>query len=194
MRFKLTLSALLVAVAAALPAYADIAKPSPSPAVPRVVLHTGLEVATDPKAYEARLQISQEMLDSLKAALTDSAEPGMAQRLTRSSTRTMIAGIFMFLSISFAGVWFARSARKRGQKVVALLLLGAGLVGATAVLTQANAGPPGSYRWRNLPQNLSAGKPTLGGVDIEIVPEGHGMKLIMPLRPSNSILDKKSGE
>jgi hypothetical protein len=92
----------------------------------------------------------------------------------------------MFLSLSFAGVWLARSLQTRGQKAVATLLLGAAVLGGAAIIASANAGPPGLYFWRKLPQNLSKGAATNGGLDIEIVPDssaGGGLKLIVPLRP-----------
>jgi hypothetical protein len=110
----------------------------------------------------------------------------MAQRVAHSSTRTIFAGLFMFLSLSLAGVWLARSVQSRGQKIVTVLLLGTAVVGAAAMITQANAGPPGSYYWKKLPQNLSKGAPTNGGLDIVVVPDGSdgsGMKLIIPTRP-----------
>ena len=31
------------------------------------------------------------------------------------------------------------------------------IIGAAAIITRGNAGPPGSYRWRNLPQALAEG-------------------------------------
>ena len=98
----------------------------------------------------------------------------------------MLAGVFMFLSLSFAGVWLARSVQTRGQKAIAAFLMGTAVIGAAAIIARANAGPPGSYLWRKLPQNLSKGTPTYGGVDIEIVPDandGSRMKLIIPTRP-----------
>jgi len=176
-------------LATAIPAYGDIArpKPSPSPQEPRVVFHTRLAIVPDSKAYEARLQISQSDLQELRAALTNMpGNESMAQRVAHSSTRTMIAGIFMFLSLSFAGVWLARSMQTRVQKTIAALLLFTAVIGAAAIIGQANAGPPGSYYWRKLPQNLSKGTPTGGGVDIVVVPDGSdgsGMKLIIPTRP-----------
>jgi len=60
----------------------------------------------------------------------------------------------------------------RGQKAIAALLFATAVIGAAAIMTQANAGPPGSYYWKKLPQNLTKGAPTSGGVDIEIVPDG----------------------
>ena len=177
----------------AISALGDIARPRevPSPAPePKIVFHTRLAIVPDSKAYEARLQISESDLKELRAALNNlpgnESSGSMAQRVTGSSTRTIMAGLFMFLSLSFAGVWLARSVQSRGQKAVAALLLGTAVIGAAAIITQANAGPPGSYYWRKLPQNLSKGQPTGGGVDIMVVPDGSdgsGMKLIIPVRP-----------
>ena len=186
-----SLGALCLLLALALPAYGDIAKPkekpSPSPELPKFVLHTRLVVVPDIKAWEAKLQISQSSLQELRAALGNGNE-STAQSITRSSTRTIIAGVFMFLSLSFAGVWLARSVQTRGQKAVAALLFGTAVIGAAAIIAQANAGPPGSYYWKKLPQNLTKGAPTSGGLDIEIVADGDigssGMQLILPIKPN----------
>ena len=183
--FSLCILCLLAATA--LPAYGDIARPKPSPAQPRIVLHTSLTIVPDSKAYEARLQISQSSLQELRAALADiPVNESLAQSVAHSSKRTILAGLFMFLSLSFAGVWLARSVQTRGQKMVAALLMGTAVIGAAAIFARANAGPPGSYLWKKLPQNLSKGAPTYGGIDIEIVPDsndGSRMKLIIPIRP-----------
>ena len=185
----LALCTLGLLLATAVWANADIARPSPSPQKPKVALHTSLVVIPDTRATEGRLQISQSSLRELRTALAnmpDNESPGnqsIAQSIAHSSTRTAIAGLFMFLSLSFAGVWLARSVKTRGQKAVAALLMGAAVIGAGAIITRANAGPPSSFFWRKLPQNLSKGNPTYGGVDIEIVPDptdGTGMKLIIP--------------
>jgi len=186
-----SLGALCLLLALAIPAYGDIAKPkekpSPSPELPRFVLHTRLVVVPDNKAWEAKLQISQSSLQELRAALANTpGNESMAQSIAHSSTRTILAGLFMFLSLSFAGVWLARSGQRRGHKAVVALFMGAVVIGAAAIITRANAGPPGSYLWRKLPQNLTKGTPTYGGIDIEIVPDandGSGMKLIIPTRP-----------
>jgi len=170
--------------------FADIARPKPSATVARegkIVLHTGLTIVPDAKKYEARLQIPESELKSLREALASvDPNPSMMQRVAHSSKRTVIAGIFLFLSISFAGVWLARSQQRRVTKVVAGLVLCAAVIGTATVVTRANAGPPGSYLWRNLPKSLSEGKETSGGVDIEIVPEGYGIKLIVPLKNSKN--------
>ncbi len=163
--------------------YADIARPSPSPEQPKVIFHTSMTVIPDKNARDARLQISQDSLNELKAALANtSADNSMRQRIADSPTRTVIAGLCLFLSLSLGGIWLMRSAQPRGQKTVAFLLLGVAVIGAAAISTQANAGPPPSYQWRNLSQNLNANKPTYASVDIEILPEGYGMKLVVPVK------------
>lgn len=178
--------------AAAMPVYADIARPS-TPEKPRVVMHTSMVVTTDSKAYDARLQISKESLNELRAALGDlpgdssAAQSGgsISQRLTGSSTRTLMAGLMMFLSLSLGGIWLARTVQTRGQKTVAAFLLCTAVVGAAAIITQANAGPPPSWQWRKLSTNLTQGRPTYASVNIEIVEEpGHGIKLIVPVTPN----------
>ena len=187
MKQLFTLCVLSLLLSVATPAFGDIARPKPSPELPKILLHTSLTVVPDSKAYEARLQISQSSLQELRAALADSGNGSVAQTISRSSTRTILAGIFMFLSLSFAGVWLARSVQTRSQKALVALLFCTAVMSAAAVMTQANAGPPGSFYWKKLPQNLSKGAPTNGGIDIEVVADpsdGSGMKLIIPIRPN----------
>jgi hypothetical protein len=186
MKRILILSAALAGLlAASVYAFADIAKPKPSPADPKPVFYTGLTVSTDAKSYEARLQISQDTLKRIQEAASRNGENlSMTQRVMHSSTRTMMAGVFMFLAVSFAGVWFARSGQRRNHKVVAAVLVAGILLGIATVVVRANAGPPGYIRWQNLPQALKDGKATNGGVDIEIVPGDDNIKLIIPLRKS----------
>src|ERR1044071_4927375 len=86
---------------------ADIAKPKPTP---KYVLHTSLEISTDPKAYEAKLQISESSLKELRAALDGAGGSApVVGGLALSSTRTILAGLLMFMAISVAGVMIARS-------------------------------------------------------------------------------------
>ena len=172
-------------------AKADIPKPKPTEKAPKYVLHTGLEIATDPKAYEAKLQISESDLKTIRAALDGAGgSTPVVGGLAISPGRTIVAGLLMFMAISAAGVLIARSSSfGRRQKTVGALLLVAVVIGAAAIITRGNAGPPGSYRWRNLPQALSEGKPTFGGVDIEIVPDsgsGSHIRLVLPLKKQGS--------
>ena len=185
MKLLLLFFVLLTAVSTA---NADIAKPK-SPAQPaKQVLHTSLEIVPDSKIYEAKLQISQSDFNSLRAALDGgSGSPPVVGGIAFSAPRTILAGLLMFMAVSVAGVLFARSSSfGRAQKAIAAVLLVAVVLGAAAIITRGNAGPPGSWRWRNLPQALADGKPTLGGVDIEIVADdqmnGRTMRLLIPLK------------
>lgn len=175
---------------------ADIAKPKQPEKQPekvaKYVLHTSLEIVPDPKAYEAKLQITESDLKSFRAALDGAAgNTTIAASIAHSPTRTIIAGLLMFLSVSIAGVLFARSSSfGRTQKTVGAVILLVVMIGAAAIITRGNAGPPGSYRWRNLPQALAEGKSTAGGLDIEIIPDdartGANMRLIIPLKKNSS--------
>ena len=102
--------------------------------------------------YEAKLQISQESLKYLRDALASGqvSNPSLGQRIAQSSTRTIVAGLFLFFSVSFAGVWLARSATRRSHKAIAAVLLGVTVISAAAIITNANAGPPGYVRWAGL--------------------------------------------
>jgi len=192
MKRTLILSAAICALlASAIYAFGNIARPKPTPVQGKTVLYTGLTVVTDPKAYEARLQISQETLKHIQeGAGRNGGTESMTQRVMHSSARTTMAGLFMFLAVSFAGVWFARSSQRRNHKAIAAVLLIAAVFGIGTMIVRANAGPPGYIRWQSLPQALKDGKPTSGGVDIEIVPGDESqIKLIVPLRN-----EKKPGE
>jgi hypothetical protein len=172
----------------AITAYADIARPKPSPAAPepKYVTNTGMQIVSDPKAYNARLQISQATLNQLRETMNaGSTSQSFTDRIANGSTNTIVAGMFLFLSVSFAGVWFARSGSQgRNPKAAAAALVIVAFVGAAAIITRANTAPPSGWAWRNLPRNLNDGRGTTGSVDIEIVPEGFGVKLIVPV-PKN---------
>jgi hypothetical protein len=176
-------TAICALLVSAIYAFGDIARPKPTPVQGKTVLYTGLTVVTDPKAYEARLQISQETLKHIQeGAVRDGGTESVTQRVMHSSTRTIMAGLFMFLAVSFAGVWFARSSQRRNHKAIAAGLLIAAVFGLGTMIVRANAGPPGYIRWQNLPQALKDGKATSGGLNIEIVPGDENIKLIIPLR------------
>ena len=167
-------------------AFGDIARPKVSPAAKegKTVLYTSLSVKPDSKASEARLQISQDALNTIvRLAGNASADQSVTQRLMHSSTRTMMAGLFMFLAVSFAGVWLARSGQHQNRKAIAAVILIATMFGLATVIVRANAGPPGYVRWQNLPANLTKGQATEAGVDIEIMPgDDSTIKLIVPMR------------
>ena len=69
MKRTLILGAAIAALlASGIYAFGDIARPKPSPAEAKAVFYTGLTVASDAKAYEARLQISPETLKRIQEA------------------------------------------------------------------------------------------------------------------------------
>lgn len=189
-RTILICAASLILIASAVFTFGDIARPKPSPEAGKVIFHTGLEIVPDAKVYEARLQISQATLQRIREATANtSANQSVTQRIMASEPKTIMAGLFMFLAVSFAGVWLARSGQRRSQKIAAGLVLSMAVLGAAAIIVRANAGPPGSYYWKKLPDNLSKGESTRGGLDIEIVPGDEQIKLIVPMKST-----KKPGE
>ena len=168
---------------------ADVPKPpKPADQAAKVVLRTSLEIVPDAKAYDAKLQISQSDLNSFRAALAgDAGTAPIVGGISLSSTRTIVAGLLMFLALSTGGLLLARSAAfGRMQKVFGAALIVAVVLGAAAIITRGNAGPPPSFRWRNLPQALAEGKSTLGTINVEVVPDdqmgGKPMRLIIPLQ------------
>ncbi len=183
--FSAAICALLISAVLAL---GDIARPKPTTTPKgKAVLYTSLQIATDSKASEARLQISEHTLREIaKDAGSQSSSQSLMQSITHRSTRTILAGLFLFLAVSFAGVWFARSVERRHRKAIAAIVLVATFLGVATVIVRANAGPPGYIRWQNLPANLTKGQATEAGVDIEIVPgDDSTIKLIIPMRKTN---------
>jgi hypothetical protein len=191
---KALLFACFLLVSTTVSVNADVPKPKP-PAQPLRGLHTRLEIVPDDKIYEAKLQISESELKSFMAAINATPPANgegimaVAGGVSASATRTIIAGMLMFLAVAVAGVMFARSSSLgRTQKALGAVVLVAVVLGAAAIISRANAGPPGSYYWRNLPKALADGKSTQGGVDIEIVPDEDGgkpVRLLIPLKKGN---------
>jgi hypothetical protein len=169
-------------------AFGDIARPKPTtPTEPvrQITVNSSLTITSDSKIYDAKVQIPAETLKEINEAVQrgdDSAS--LMQSIKHSSSRTMMAGLFMFLAVSFAGVWLARSHQRRNVKAVAAVLAIAFVFGLATVIVRANAGPPGYVRWRNLPQALKEGKETSADVSIEIVPGDGDIKVIIPVRNS----------
>jgi hypothetical protein len=192
MRFLLAVCCFLTLMLNAPVSTADVPRPKPTEQKENKVAFNGsLEVTTDPKGYQARLLISQSDLKlMLAAAEGTSGDTTIAASIAQSPTRTIIAGVLLFFSVSFAGVFLARSIRKSafgpGRKALVAVILVVVTVSAAAIITRGNAGPPAYYRWRNLPQALTQGQSTTGEVRVEIVPDSGmphaNLKLIIPLR------------
>ena len=171
---------------------ADLAVPKPS-TVTRLNTKTvwnNLTIEPTANLSEARLQISQQALNELQAALPNqagaqSSTPG----ISGNSTRTIMAGLSLFVAIAFGGIWLVRSQSTRGQKTFAAVLLGAAVLTLASLVAQGNAAPP-FIRWRSLTTNLSQGRPTTGEITIEVVKEGDGMKLILPVAKAKQTGDE----
>jgi len=175
-------AAVVLLLASAVIAFADIPLPKASPSpVPSKTIKTTLVVAPDLNAWTARLQIPRSSLRQLRASLDNVPGEEALGTTSGSRTGTIVAGLFMFLAVSFGGVWLMRSGHSRNQKAVAAIAMAAALLGATAMITRGNAAPPPGWKWQRLPQNLNGGVPTTGQVEVEIVPEGESIKLIIPM-------------
>ena len=194
MRSLIFLACLLALIAlTAVSVSADIAKPKPPDQQSKVLLGRRLEIVPDQKVWQARLQISQSDLQELRAALNGEtgSNTTFAAHVAQSSTRTIVAGSLLFLSISFAGVWLARrSSATRAHKAIAAGIVVVALLGVAAIITRGNAGPPPGYlNWRELPKNFSQGRATSGQMVIEVVPDNQdgtpGIKLLLPTKPKD---------
>src|SRR5918911_5022892 len=128
-RTLFTSGAILAVLASAIYAFGDIARPKPSPAVPHTWTNSGLTIVPNPGAYSATLLISQGTLERINKLAANGGTRSVTESVMQSSSRTIMAGLFMFLAISFAGVWFARSSQRRNRKTVAAVLGLAGIVG-----------------------------------------------------------------
>lgn len=177
---------------------ADVARPKPIQQQSRVVLSRQLEIVPDKGIWQARLQISQSDFQELRAAIdgANGSNTTIAATIAQSSTRTIVAGVLLFLSISFAGVWFARrSAAPRARKAIAAGIVVIAVFGIAAIITRGNAGPPPGYlNWKDLPKNFSQGKGTSGTLAIEVVPDDPnnppGIKLRLPAKPKDGPADE----
>ena len=194
MKPLLTIACLVLLLTTALAVNADIARPRPAPSQSNnKTTVSNLQIVPDAEARIARLQVRQSDLKELLVAL-DGTTPGkpIAASITQSGPRTIIAGLLLFASLSVAGVWFARSARSgfgKGHKAAVIAVIVMVTIGAAAIITRGNAGPPPSYAWRNLPTALAEGRAVSGQVVIEVVPDDQlsgGMKLTIPLRKKNA--------
>jgi hypothetical protein len=185
---------LLLAVLSTQPAVGDVPKPKPSTQPSKIVLRRNLEIVPDGKVYQARLQLTQSDLQELRAALdaAGGSDTGVAASIAQSPARTIVAGLLMFLSVSFAGVWLARnSSAGRARKAIAVGVVLVAVLGAAAIITRGNAGPPPGYmNWIRLSKNLAQGHATSGDMVIEIVADepnrAPGVKLLIPYNPKQA--------
>ena len=164
----------------------------PGPKTPKnKTLKTTLEITPDAKATTARLQIRQSDLNQLRAAIEGADNnQSLAASITNNAPRTIFAGLLMFLSVAVGGILLVRSFRStgisRGHKTAAVILFAVTTLGAAAIVSRGNAGPPPGLRWWDVPKALTNGESASGAVTVEIVPDNQNpdtaMKLIIPYK------------
>jgi hypothetical protein len=184
-KIVISTAAIMALAASAFYAFGDISRPI-SGATPetKTVAYSRLTIVADNKPWDATLQISEGALKRIEEGAAQRGQSAsLTQSIKHSSTRTIMAGLFMFLAISFAGVWLARSEKHHNVKAIAAVLAVAFVFAFATIMVRANAGPTGYIYWHNLPQSLKDGKETSGGLNIQIVPgDDSEMKLLIPLR------------
>jgi hypothetical protein len=192
---KLRLCCLSLALLAFAPAtaFADIALPEPAPTrTPEKVRRAAslpaarMSIESRSDVTEARLQIPQNVLRQLRAEMEREAanSEGAAATVTDSlrPTQTIIAGVFLSLSLAFAGVFVARTRSRAAKQAAAVALCIFAATGALAIKTLANARPPeprtldaGSLKRATTPDAALNGQ-----IRVEVVPENGAFKLIVP--------------
>ncbi len=187
------MAVLMVVIAHAPVVPADIALPpenkntNTTPAKARVDRLPLREMVIERKKLETpevRLQIPQSMLKQLNAAgLTDGAPNQTAAVSSRRPFQTIVAGLFMSLSVAFAGLWLIRSRRSPANRLAVGLILTLAATGLLSVIVYANIRPPVRYGDPGTLPRAVSGEALSGMVRVEVVAEGNNIKLILPPQP-----------
>lgn len=185
MRLFRQLAALALLLAAASPAFADIALPRQpgrnNNEVRRDLPHSRLTIERVEGLREARLQIPRARLQELNALA--GIEAGVAQGATFKSATAIVGGLFISLAVVLTGLLLARTRRGlRVGRAAAAAALCVCAAGAAVVAAYANAAPPGGFRAQD-PGTLVkavAGVPLAGSIRVEVVEDGDEFKLLVP--------------
>jgi hypothetical protein len=135
---------------------------------------------------EARLQVPRSLLGQLNAAGAygpQGADAG-SQSGAFKAPGTIIAGLFLSLSVALAGLLLLRSRRRVPGRVAAAALVCAVMAGTAAVVSYANAGlpPPRPADPGTLRKAVSGKSSLAGSVRVEVVEEGSEIKLLVPAK------------
>jgi hypothetical protein len=187
MRLLKQLAALALLLAAASPAFADIALPKKPAADPNEVrrdLPTArMTIERVEGLREARLQIPGSRLQELRLAA--GLDAGGGQSASLKSAGTIVGGVFISLAVVLTGLLLVRSRRglRVGRAATALVLC-ACAAGAAAVAAYANAAPPPGLRPQDPGTLVRAvtGAPLSGAIRVEVVDEGYEIKLLIPAK------------
>jgi hypothetical protein len=188
MKLRLCSLALAFFACAPLTIFADIPAPEPKPtATPqtgkRVLPPARMSIESRKGITEARLQISQSVLRQLRAEIEGDAATDAATAFVNSPrrTQTILAGLFLSLSLAFAGVFIVRSRSRTSKQIATGALVVFAVAGALTFKAFANIRPPEmGVNAGSLPRATTPDAELNGVVRVEIVPEGRAIKLIVP--------------
>ena len=164
--------------------FADIPSPN-SNRVRRQPRPTPVNMKIQPaeSASDAKLVIPRNILQQLRASLDDTDQQDAASVISNNNnSRTIIAGIFMSISIAFGGVWLMRSGATSGKlaRTAAVITL----IGASGIATGIALGNAPPYFPRSLTSKILT--PELqwsgasGKVTVEVVTDGDQITLVLP--------------
>jgi hypothetical protein len=196
MRLFRQLAALaLLLLAAASPAFADVAlpkRPTDNPGEVRRDLPTArMTIERVEGLREARLQIPRAQLERMNAAA--GIEGGGAQSAALKSAGTVVGGVFISLAVVLTGLLLVRSRRRVAfGRATAAVLVCAVAAGVAAVAAYANAPAP-HYRQQDPGTLVKAvsGVPLAGSIRVEVVDEGDEIKLLVPAKVRNGRGDEE---
>jgi hypothetical protein len=184
MRLFKNFAALAVLLAAASPAFADLALPK-KPAEPNEVrrdLPTARMVIERVEGLrEARLQIPGSRLQELRLAA--GIDAGGGQSASLKSAGTIVGGVFISLAVVLTGLLLVRSRRRVALgRVTAALIVCACAAGVAGGIAYANVAPPPGLRPQDPGTLVKAvtGAPLSGAIRVEVVDEGYEIKLLIP--------------
>jgi len=167
----------VVLLASATVVRADIPGPGPRPKppvpAPQPVADKSVPLVievVDGKPAPAKLVIPKKLAGTMKAAIDANSDSAVAENAP-SRLPTVLAGVFLMLSLAFTGLWVVRSRGIFGGKLAAGVLVGLGLLVAGTAIAWANKAPP------PLPPEKAANNHDR--VIIEIVDQGETVKLIL---------------
>jgi hypothetical protein len=187
MRLFRQLAALALLLAAASPAFADIALPKKPGVDPNEVRRdlpiSRMVIERVEGLREARLQIPRSRLQEM--GLAASSDTGGGQSASLRSAGTVVGGVFISLAVVLTGLLLVRSRRGlRVGRAATVLVLCACAAGAAAVAAYANAAPPLGLRPQDPGTLVKAvtGAPLSGSIRVEVVDEGYEIKLLVPAK------------
>src|SRR5438067_2168343 len=182
-------AAVLLLLVAVSPALADVAPPDNKKAQKPDAIRTDLPfshmtILPVEGLREARLQVPRALLSKLPAAPAgvagslDGARPDAFKTVS-----TVVAGLFLSLSVVLAGLVLVRSRRRVAGRAVAAVLVCVVTAAAAAVAAYANAAPPVGWRAQDPGDLLKIapdGRAREGHVRVEVVEEGYDIIRLVP--------------